>query len=58
MTITTFERAKLDYGNLKQFNFELKQRLEEDRYNDLWLRLNRTKGLKVLSADRESGVDR
>jgi ABC-type sugar transport system substrate-binding protein len=28
LTITTFERAKLDYGSLKQFNFELKQRLE------------------------------
>ena len=50
LTITTFERAKLDYGSLKQFNFQLKQRLDEGRYNDLWLRLNRSKGLGVLQA--------
>jgi hypothetical protein len=49
LTITTFERARLDYGSRKQFNFELKQRLEEARYNDLWLRLNQSKGLKVLN---------
>jgi hypothetical protein len=54
LTITTFERARLDYGNRKQFNFELKQRLEEARYNDLWLRLNRSKGLKILSSYREA----
>jgi hypothetical protein len=48
LTITTFERAKTHYGNLKGFNFELKQRLEEARYNDLWLRLNQSKGLKIL----------
>jgi hypothetical protein len=50
LTITTFERAKMDYGSLKAFNFELKQRLEEARYNDLWLRLNQSKGLKILSS--------
>lgn len=52
-TITTFERAKLDYGNRKQFTFSLKQRLEEARYNELWLRLNQSKGLKILSSYRE-----
>ena len=41
LTIVTFERSKLDYGSRKQFNFELKQRLDESRYDDLWLRLNR-----------------
>jgi len=56
-TITTFERARLDYGSRKQFNFELKQRLEEARYNDLWLRVNQSKGLKILSSYREAGVD-
>lgn len=49
LTITTFERARLDYGGRKQFNFQLKQCLGEARYNDLWLRLNQSKGLKVLS---------
>ncbi len=52
LTITTFEHAKRDYGSRKQFNFELKQRLDEARYNDLWLRLNQSKGLKVLQAYR------
>jgi hypothetical protein len=52
LTIITFERAKMDYGSLKQFNFELKQRLDEARYNDLWLRLNQSKGLKILEAYR------
>jgi hypothetical protein len=56
LTITTFERAKLDYGSRKQFNFRLKQRLEEARYNDLWLRLNQSKGLKILGSYREAGV--
>lgn len=55
LTITTFERAKLDYGSLKQFNFELKQRLDEARYNDLWLRLNQSKGLRVLNSYRQEG---
>ena len=52
LTITTFERAKTHYGSLKGFNFELKQRLEEARYNDLWLRLNQSKGLKILNSYR------
>jgi hypothetical protein len=52
LTITTFERAKMDYGNRKQFNFQLKQRLDEARYTDLWLRLNRSKGLQILSSYR------
>ncbi len=55
LTVTTFERAKLDYGSLKQFNFELKQRLDEARYDDLWLRLNQSKGLKILNAYRQEG---
>ena len=55
LTITTFERAKTQYGNLKGFNFELKQRLEEGRYNDLWLRLNQSKGLRILNSYREQG---
>jgi hypothetical protein len=53
LMITTFERARLDYGSRKQFNFELKRPLDEARYNDLWLRLNQSKGLKVLSSYRE-----
>ncbi len=58
LTITTFERAKTHYGNRKGFNFELKQRLEEARYNDLWLRLNQSKGLKILNSYRSEGGGR
>jgi hypothetical protein len=56
LTITTFERAKTHYGNLKGFNFELKRRLEEARYNELWLRLNQSKGLKILNSYRAAGA--
>ena len=52
LTITTFERARTHYGNRKGFNFALKQRLEESRYNDLWLRLNRKNGLNILNSYR------
>jgi hypothetical protein len=48
LTITTFERARTHYGSRKDFNFQLKQRLEEARCNDLWRRLNRSKGLAIL----------
>lgn len=58
LTITTFERARLDYGSRKQFNFELKRRLEDARYNDLWLRLNQSKGLQVLNAYTNAGSGR
>ncbi|HEV3197007.1 MAG TPA: hypothetical protein VGZ73_03845 [Bryobacteraceae bacterium] len=56
LTITTFERARTHYRNLKGFSFELKQRLEEARYNDLWLRLNRSKGLQILNSYRDAGA--
>ncbi len=56
LTVTTFERAKTHYGNLKGFSFELKQRLEEARYNELWLRLNQSKGLKILNSYRAAGA--
>jgi hypothetical protein len=41
LTIVTFERARLDYGDRKQFNFRLKEALSEDKYNELWLDINR-----------------
>ena len=54
LTLTTYERAMTHYGNLKGFNFQLKERLDEKRYNALWRRLNQEKGLEVLSAYRDS----
>ncbi len=43
LTVTTFERSRSNYGSRKGFNFQLKERLEEESYNDLWRRLNRRK---------------
>ena len=57
LTLTTFERAKSHYGDRKGFNFQLKQRLDEDRYNDLWLRLNHSKALKILTSYRDGTVE-
>jgi hypothetical protein len=53
LTLTTFERDKLDYGSLRQFHFQLRRRLEEAAYNDLWMRLNRSKGLMILDSYRQ-----
>ena len=39
LTIVTFERARLHYGDRKQLNFQLKEVLSEDRYNELWLKI-------------------
>jgi len=55
LNITTFERAKAHYGSRKSFEFQLKQRLQDARYNDLWLRLNQSKGLKILQSYRGGG---
>ncbi len=49
LTLTAYERARSHYGGLKDFNFQLKQPLEESRYNQLWRRLNRSRGLEVLT---------
>jgi hypothetical protein len=37
LTIVTFERARSHYGDRKGFNFQLKQSLDEARFNQLWL---------------------
>jgi hypothetical protein len=58
LTITTFEQAMADYGNRKSFTFDLKRRLDEAKYEELWLRLNRSKGLKILDSYRAAGGDR
>ena len=53
LTITTHERARSHYGSLKEFNFQLKQPLAEDRYDELWKRLEKSKGLQILTTARE-----
>ena len=54
LTLTTYERAITHYGNLKGFNFQLKERLDEKKYNALWRRLNQEKGLELLTAYKEA----
>ena len=53
LTLTTYERAKTHYGNLKGFNFQLKQALDEKQFNLLWRRLNQRKGLELLTSAQE-----
>ncbi len=53
LTLTTYERAKTHYGNLRGFNFQLKEALDEKRFNLLWRRLNQNKGLEFLTSAQE-----
>jgi hypothetical protein len=39
LTLTTFERAKSNYGSRRDFHFQLKEPLDERKYNDLWTRI-------------------
>lgn len=53
LTLTTYERAKTHYGSMKGFNFQLKQPLDEGRFESLWKKLNREKGLRFLTSINE-----
>jgi hypothetical protein len=53
LTLTTYERAKAHYGGMKGFNFQLKQKLNEEHFDRLWKRLNREKGLDFLTSLQE-----
>jgi hypothetical protein len=44
LTITTLERAPAQYGGRKDFNFELRQPISEDQYNELWQRVETKNG--------------
>ena len=48
LTVTTSEKSGLFRGGMRQFHFQLQQALSDDRYNKLWRRLNRSKGLTFL----------
>jgi hypothetical protein len=50
LTITTHERAITHYGSRKDFNFQLKEPIDERRYNLLWRRLNGGKLHAYLTA--------
>jgi hypothetical protein len=53
LSITTMERSRFDFNGRRTFHFQLKQPLAEGRYNDLWRRVNRRKGLLMLQAHPE-----
>lgn len=53
LTLTTYERAVTHYGSLKGFNFQLKRKLDARRFETLWRRLNRGKGLEFLTSVQE-----
>jgi len=44
LTITTFERARSQYGGRKGFNFELREPISEARYNEIWLQIEKKNG--------------
>ncbi len=48
LSVVTYERARLQYGSRSAFRFQLKEPLAQERYDELWRRLNRAKGLRVL----------
>lgn len=48
-TITTFERSRVHYNGYRDFTFQLKERLDEKKYQQLWLRLNEGKQFNVLN---------
>ena len=50
LSITTLERSGWHHGSVTDYHFQLKQVLTEDRYNDLWRRINHAKGSGWLSA--------
>jgi hypothetical protein len=49
LTVTTLERALADYGGLKNFAFQLRQALPEDRFHRLWERIHAGRGLKLIA---------
>jgi len=55
LTIVTYEREIGEYGRRRGFQFQLKQPLDERRYQELWRRLSREKDLTFLNSIEESG---
>jgi len=49
-TITTFERSRVHYNGYRDFSFQLKERLDEAKLQQLWLRLNEGRQLNVLNS--------
>jgi hypothetical protein len=48
LSVVTYERARSQFGSRSAFRFQLKEPLAQERYDELWRRLNQAKGLRVL----------
>jgi len=48
LVITTYERSRYHHGGWRSFRFQLKERLEEDRYQQLWKSLERGRQHNIL----------
>jgi hypothetical protein len=53
LTITTFERSKANHSSYRDLNFQLKEPLDEKRFEKLWLSLNQRKYVNVLQQYRK-----
>lgn len=58
LTITTNEKSGLFRGGMRQFRFQLQQALSEERYNELWRRVNRSRGLTFPEPERPQTASR
>jgi hypothetical protein len=47
LSLLTLEREGWYHGSPTEFHFQLKRALAEDRYNDLWRRLNHSQGMQI-----------
>jgi len=47
LSITTSERSGWPRGSTNDYHFQLKQVFSEERYNELWRRVNRANGLRA-----------
>lgn len=50
LAISTWERRGLLHGGPSDFRFQLKQPLAEERYEALWRRVQKSKGLDILQS--------
>jgi len=59
LSILTMERSSWYHGSPTEYHFQLKEELRDDRYNDLWRRVNQTEGLQILEfhSKREGGTN-
>jgi len=53
-TLTTFERSKGSYGDRRGFHFQLKEKLNNRHYQQLWRTLHQAKQLEFLTSIQEN----